>query len=83
MRQSTRYAAKPEPYTKYWDYEVTLYRGDEVVDTGTIREVAERRGVQKQTIYFYTTPTGQARAAARKDKTTGYTAVRLDGPDDD
>ena len=83
MRPSTRYADRPEPRAAYWRYQVALYRGDEQIDTGTIEEVADRRGVQKQTIYFYTTPTGQARAAARKDKRYGLVAVRLDLDEED
>lgn len=64
-----------EPFQGYWNREVVLYRGDEVIDQGTIKEVAERRGVQKMTIYFYTTPTGGHRADSRRDKTTGLRAV--------
>lgn len=30
-----------------------LYLGDEVVDIGTARELAERRGVRPETIRFY------------------------------
>ena len=32
-----------------------LYRGDEVLDVGTAREIAERRGVRPETIRFYCT----------------------------
>ena len=52
----------------YWRYEVTIYRGDDIIDHGTIKDVAERRGIRKDTIYWYTTPTGQRRADKRKDQ---------------
>ena len=41
---------KAEPYRKFWNYEVALYRGDKLIDSGTIKEIAERRGVRKDTI---------------------------------
>lgn len=61
----------------YWRYEIALYRGDEIIDTGTIEEVADRRGVQKLTIHYYLMPIAAKRAAARKDKSTGLVAVRI------
>ncbi len=38
-----------------------LYRGDELLDIGTLDEIAERRGVKPETIYFYSTPSYQRR----------------------
>ena len=56
----------PEPYSSTWRQEVTVYKGDDIIDSGTIKEVAERMGVQKRTICYYLTPTGSKRADRRK-----------------
>lgn len=69
---------KPEPYRSFWRHEVALYRGDEMIDTGTVKEIAERRGVRKDTIYWYLTGAGQRRADARKDQSRSMRAVRID-----
>jgi hypothetical protein len=51
-----------------WDTrEVTLYRGEEIVDFGTIKELAERRKVSKDYIYWLTTPTAARRAEKSKN----------------
>lgn len=68
-----------EPVQAYWKYEIALYRGDDIIDTGTIQEIAERRGVQKLTIYYYLMPIAGKRADSRKDKRAGLRAVRTDG----
>jgi len=68
---------KIEPYSQWWNKEVTLYRGDEVIDTGTIKELAERRKVRKATIYWLTMPTAQRRAASRKDSSKATVGVML------
>lgn len=68
-----------ETYASYWNWEVTLYSGDEILDQGTIREIAERRNVNKSTIYWYTMPSSDRRNAGRKDKTKGMSAIRTDG----
>ena len=47
--------ARPEPYSSTWNYEIALYRGDEIIDTRTIKQIAERRGVRKDTIRWYLT----------------------------
>lgn len=67
-----------EPIQGYWNYEIALYRGEEIIDTGLLKDIAERRGVQKLTIYYYLQPIAAKRAALRKNKTTGLTAVRID-----
>lgn len=64
-----------EPFASWWNYEIALYSGDELIDTGTIREVAERRGVQKMTIHYYLMPTAHRRADQRKK--SGLRAVRV------
>lgn len=66
-----------EPVQGYWNYEIALYRGDTLIDSGTIREVAERRGVRKMTIYYYMMPVAGRKADTRKNKATGLRAVRI------
>lgn len=66
-----------EPFQGYWNQEIILYRGEEIIDQGTVKEVAERRGVQKLTIYYYMQPVAAKRAAMRKDKSSGLVAVRV------
>lgn len=39
-----------------------LYRGDEFVDVGTARELAERQGVKPSTISFMASPAYRKRA---------------------
>jgi hypothetical protein len=46
---------KPEPFRRWWRQDIALYRGDELIDSGTIKEIAERRGVRKDTIRWYLT----------------------------
>lgn len=72
---------KDEEYRKYWDQDVVLYEGDTVIDLGTIEEVAERRGVRKETIYYYTTPACHRRA--NKNKIGGLRAVAVDIHEED
>lgn len=38
-----------------------LYKGDNFIDLGTRKELAERIGVGERTIYFYSTETYQKR----------------------
>lgn len=66
-----------EQYRQYWNYEIALYRGDDIIDTGTIKEIAERRGVQKLTIYYYLMPVASKRADSRKNSQAGLRAVRI------
>jgi hypothetical protein len=40
-------STKPEPFRSRWRQDIALYRGDELIDSGTIKEIAERRGVAK------------------------------------
>lgn len=36
--------------------EYTLYKGEEILATGTIKEIAEKMKVKETTIHFYNTP---------------------------
>jgi hypothetical protein len=40
-------STKPEPFRSWWRQDIALYRGDELIDSGTIKEIADRRGVAK------------------------------------
>lgn len=53
----------PDVRKKSWrNREVTLYKGEEIIDFGTIAELAMRRGVSENYIYWLTTPTAARRA---------------------
>ncbi len=66
---------KVERYASWWNRGIILYRGDDIIAQGTIREVAEQLGVRKDTIYWYTTGAGLRRAEARKDQRKARRAV--------
>jgi hypothetical protein len=68
---------QPEHYSSTWNYEVTLYRGDTIIDTGTIKEIAERRKVQKRYIKWLLTGAAARRADIRKDQSRALRAVRI------
>lgn len=53
-----------------------LYRGDEVVDIGTRREIAERLGVTEKTITQYGCPAYLRRVENKEDV---MRVVRVDG----
>ena len=55
-----------EPYSSTWNIEVAVYRGEEVVRTGTVKTAAEFLGVQKRTIRYHMTPSGNRRADRMK-----------------
>ena len=55
-----------------------ILRGDELIGTGTIREIAECRGVRKNTIRWDLTEAGHRRADNRKDQSRSMTVVRID-----
>jgi len=66
-----------EPYSSRWNYEVALYFGDDIVDTGTVKAIAERRGVLKRTILYYLSPAAQRRADTRKKQSQATRVVRI------
>lgn len=66
---------RAEPYRTMWRWEIALYKGDDIVDQGTVKEIAERRNVLKRTIYYYLMPAGHRRADSRKG--SGLRAVRV------
>lgn len=48
--------------------EYALYKGEECLAIGTIREIAKKMNVKERTIYFYTTPTYKKRVKAGKNR---------------
>lgn len=68
---------KVERLQGYWRRDIVLYRGEEVIDTGTIQEVAERRGVRKDTIYWLTMPTAHRRANGRKNQAKAMRGILI------
>lgn len=56
--------------------EYAVYKGDEFLCIGTVKECAAELGVLTETIKFYTTPTYQKRLARRKKVSkAGYLTV--------
>lgn len=45
-----------------------MYKGEECLAIGTIKELAEKLGVKEDTIYFYTTPTYKKRVKKGKNR---------------
>ena len=35
--------------------EYAMYKGDEILYIGTLEEIAEKHGVRRETVYYYTT----------------------------
>lgn len=50
-----------------------LYKGDDLLAIGTLDELAEFRGVTRNTIYYYSMP-----ASKRKDRGNKITAIKLE-----
>lgn len=48
--------------------EYAIYKGEECLAIGTIKELAKRLKVKERTIYFYTTPTYKKRVKAGKNR---------------
>ena len=63
--------------------EVAVYKGDEMIATGSLQDVAKQLNVNPETIYFYLTPSYQERLAKRKTLDRSRTAVRLDDEGDE
>ena len=52
--------------SKYSTIKVAVYRGEDLLHSGKINDVAKAMGVQARTVYFYLMPTYQRRIASRK-----------------
>lgn len=48
--------------------EYALYKGDELLGIGTLKELAEKNGVKPSTIYFYISPSYKKRGNGRNRK---------------
>lgn len=57
-----------ETFKSYWRQEIAIYKGDEIVDAGTIKDVAERRKIRKDTLYWGLMPTAERRRAKAKNQ---------------
>lgn len=68
---------KVERFQGWWNREVVLYKGEDIVMQGTIKQVAEWRGVRKDTIYWMTMPTAERRKAKFKDQSKVWRAVAV------
>lgn len=68
--------------SKVLKYEIAMMHGDQVIDQGTIAEVAARRKVQPETIRFYLTRAYERRLAKRKNLDNSITVVRTDEGED-
>jgi len=55
-----------------------MYKGDDFLCIGTLDELAEFRGVQRETIYWYTMPTYHRRIAKRKNARNYITVEKLE-----
>lgn len=61
----------------YSKKEYALYKGDELLMIGTIREIAKSQNVKERTLYFYKTPSYLKRRS--KSSTGNYKVlVKLD-----
>lgn len=45
-----------------------LYKGEEILADGTIKEIAEKMGIKEKSLRFYRTPTYQHRAKNGKNR---------------
>jgi len=66
-----------EPYSQNWNYEVSVYKGDDMIFSGTIKEAAEYMGVQKRTICYHLSPAGNRRADRMKKQDKIIRIIRL------
>lgn len=48
--------------------EYALYKGDEILQIGTISEIAEKQNIKERTVKFYKTPIYEKRIQSRKSK---------------
>ena len=58
--------------------EYVMYKGDDLLHIGTLDELAEIRGVKRETIYWYSMPTYQRRIAKRKNARNYITVTKLE-----
>lgn len=56
--------------------EYALYKGDNLIEIGTLKEIADKQKVSKRTIAFYSTPTYKNRG--KGEKGNRKTVIRID-----
>lgn len=61
--------------------EYALYKGDELIKIGTIKEIAEHEGVKEDTIKFYKTPVYKKRVSQRERSKAPRILIKLDEED--
>lgn len=57
--------------------EYALYKGDELIAIGTIKELAKMQGVKEETIRYYTSKVYRKRTTEE-----GYRVIKLEEEDD-
>lgn len=63
--------------------EYAVYKGEELIVIGSVKECAEFMGVKPDYIYWMTTPTAKRRHAARANTDRCTTAIKLQEDEDD
>lgn len=77
MSESYAKTKTPEPYRSSDNYDVAVYRGDDLVHSETVKSAAAFLGVQKRTITYHLTPSGIRRAERTKKQHTVLRIVRI------
>lgn len=58
--------------------EYAVYKGENMICMGTVKECAKHMGVLPETVRFYTTPTYRRRVERRKNPRNYITVIDLD-----
>lgn len=63
--------------------EYALYKGEDLLCVGTVREIAEEMGVTEKTVYWWNTPTNKVKRAAKKKATNNRKyLIRIEDDDE-
>lgn len=65
-------------HSKVLSYQISISRGEELIDEGPLGECAERRNIKPETLRFYLTPAYERRLGRRKTLDNSIFVVRLD-----
>lgn len=76
--QQMRRRRKPKGMSFIRNAIYAVYKGEELIATGTADECAEVMGVKPKYIYYLTSPTHERRLAKRKNPDKATTAVIVD-----
>lgn len=56
-----------------------IYKGEEIIFVGNVREIAEKFNVRKETVRFWNSPANKRRLASRKGgNSQGILAIRIE-----